>query len=514
MGSISNNQKHVVVHAFAFAWGHNKPLCAFVTRILEAQPETVVTYLTGSHLYSKIIAELKRLPSDQYEALESRLNVIDISEPTSDNDMMKPLDLFAPTFTALYTSASVTCNTSGKTISGLSCPTLAIIDPFTAYAYEAIRAVSGESVPILAWWTANAGSLLRVFGPPHLGGVVVPELETPEGRAETKKRIFAGENIQWHELVGNIVNIPGIDTSYDYEWFPQKTALTQLSALVEKMGSIYIREADGIICVSANAYEPEAIAKAEEWYTSMNKVWYTIGPLSMEAKPPQTSASESDPVVEAFLNRIHKEFGSKSLLYISFGTVFWPEMSDRIWAVIEGLIEKRQPFLFSHSSAFQQFPEERKKQIADCGIAMELPWVPQERILSHPVTGWFCTHGGWNSMQEAFLYRVPQIFWPFQADQPYNALRMTHIKAGFELVEVRTGVDGTRIPYKCKELPAFTDASCKAEIEDLVDRLRGNEGFIVRENFEAMADEIGQAWNMKDGSSRKDLNHLLDKFLA
>lgn len=73
---------------------------------------------------------------------------------------------------------------------------LKFLQPFTAYAYEAIWAVSGKSVPILAWWTGNAGSLLRVLGPPHLGGVVVPELETPEGRAETKKRIFAGEDIQ------------------------------------------------------------------------------------------------------------------------------------------------------------------------------------------------------------------------------------------------------------------------------------------------------------------------------
>ncbi|KAF9052531.1 hypothetical protein BDP27DRAFT_1304456 [Rhodocollybia butyracea] len=507
MGSITNSRKHVVVHAFTYGWGHNKPLCAFAIHILKNKPQTIVTYLTGSLLYPKIMAELKRLPSDQYEALESRLNIIDISEAT--DDTMKPLSLFAPTFTALYTSVAVTCKSSGKTVSGLPRPTLAIIDPFASYAYEAIWAVSGKSVPIMAWWTTNAGSLLRVFGPAHLGGVAAPELETPEGRAEAKKRISSGVDIQRPDLVGNTVNIPGIDTSYDYEWFPQKTQLTRIAAILQEIGSVYIREANGLICVSVDAFEPEAITKVKEWFTSMNKLWYTVGPLLMEDKPVQT---DSDALVELFLNRIHQEFGSRSLLYISFGTLIWPEMPHILWAVIDGLIEKRQPFLFSHSSPFQQFPDDRKKQIAESGIAMELPWVPQELILSHPVTGWFCTHGGWNSMQEAFIHRVPLIFWPFQGDQPYNALRMTHIKAGFELVEVRTGVDGTRIPYKSKELPAFTDASCKAEIKDLVDKLRGNQGSVVRKNFEAMADKIGQAWNVKDGSSRKELNHLFDKF--
>lgn len=78
---------------------------------------------------------------------------------------------------------------------------------------------------------------------------------------------------------------------------------------------------------------------------------------------------------------------------------------------------------------------------------------------------------------------------------------------------MRTGANGTRIPYKRKELPAFTDASSKAEIKELVDKLRGNEGSMARSNFEALADVIGEAWNVKDGSSRKDFNLFLDKFL-
>jgi UDP:flavonoid glycosyltransferase YjiC (YdhE family) len=52
--------------------------------------------------------------------------------------------------------------------------------------------------------------------------------------------------------------------------------------------------------------------------------------------------------------------------------------------------------------------EENLQNLRDSPIAMELEWAPQETILSHPATGWFLSHGGWNGTQEALQYRVPQ----------------------------------------------------------------------------------------------------------
>ncbi|KAE9403762.1 UDP-Glycosyltransferase/glycogen phosphorylase, partial [Gymnopus androsaceus JB14] len=327
---------------------------------------------------------------------------------------------------------------------------------------------------------------------------------------------------------GSTVNVPGVPLSYDYEWCPSSVRFSSISmsnmlssstqllltmlpnlAAVVRSGQIYIREADGVVCVSANAFEPEAVTAVKEWFSSMKKPWYNVGPLSINANAVQVT--EEDTLISTFLNRIQGEFGPKSLLYISFGTLCWPEEQDRVWAAIDGLTAKRQPFIFSHPSPFQQFPDEMKKKIADSGIAMEVNWAPQEFILAHPATGWFLTHGGWNSMQEAFMYRVPLIFWPFQADQPYNAMRMSSLKAGFSLVEVRTGKNGTRKPYDCNELPAFTGASAQAEIEQLIDKLRGQEGLMVRTNFEAIADAMNKTWGL-NGESRKDLRLMLDTF--
>lgn len=59
----------------------------------------------------------------------------------------------------------------------------------------------------------------------------------------------------------------------------------------------------------------------KEWFASMGKAWYTVGPLlihslNMNSRLIQAK-SESDILVEAFLDRIQKEFGNKSLLYVS-----------------------------------------------------------------------------------------------------------------------------------------------------------------------------------------------------
>ena len=114
---------------------------------------------------------------------------------------------------------------------------------------------------------------------------------------------------------------------------------------------------------------------------------------------------------------------------MSLGTLFWPMDQDRIWAVIDAFIEKNQPFLLSHASPFQKFPDEMKKKIADSGIAMELAWSLQEMILAHPVTGWFITHGGWNSMQEAFMHRVPLYVFPATCFHVhFSILNLGHIQ--------------------------------------------------------------------------------------
>ena len=111
-----------------------------------------------------------------------------------------------------------------------------------------------------------------------------------------------------------------------------------------------------------------------------------------------------------------------------------------------------------------------------------------------------------------------RIFWPQASDQPQNAATVTfNHKAGFELIEVRTGEYGTRKPYRFKDadpkdLPTFTIEAVRHEIRDLLEKLKGDEGLMVRKNFEEMSKEFSSGWD-EGGEARESAELFLKKFI-
>jgi hypothetical protein len=97
---------------------------------------------------------------------------------------------------------------------------------------------------------------------------------------------------------------------------------------------------------------------------------------------------------------------------MAFGTIFWPTNLSRVWTVIEEILSSGIPLILAHPSPFcpNPLPEDQLKIFTETykDLSFEIQWAPQELILAHPATGWFISHGGWNSTQEAMGRRVPQ----------------------------------------------------------------------------------------------------------
>jgi hypothetical protein len=112
------------------------------------------------------------------------------------------------------------------------------------------------------------------------------------------------------------------------------------------------------------------------------------------------------------------------------------------------------------------------------------------------------------------LIRLCRIFYPMGGDQPGNALLLSEgHKAAFELLSVRTGL-GQRLPYRCRDGPApeFTVEGIRKETRELLRRLNGDEGRLVRAKFESLGDAYRNTWK-EGGEARVNLDAFLTKFI-
>ncbi|KAE9405261.1 UDP-Glycosyltransferase/glycogen phosphorylase [Gymnopus androsaceus JB14] len=522
--------KHLLIHVVP-SWGHNKPVTALAVFIVRARPDIIVTVLTTNLSYEKFMGELKlKLAQDEFDALMTRIRVIDIAGAKV--HPLAPLPEFASAYAALYNGQSLTCNSSGKVFPGLPRPKVAIIDHFSGYAYDDIRAISQKNVPIISLLTVPAGTIVRIFGPRRFGGTAPVEMAIEEGRNIAKAKLNAAIKAisqapppsnagpkpvpppavsDYNHDDFEVIDMPGAPPMYSHEMAPQVPI--PVVEIFRAMGQIYTPEADGAIDASVTAFDGDMMSALKGWLEPLGQPVYAMAPLAL---PMLKGSQKNDANVVNFLDKMCTQFGKRSLIYISFGTLFAPPEPEKLWIMINILIATQTPFILTHASPRFQITEEEKSLIHNSGLGMALAWSPQELILTHPVTGWFITHAGWNSVLEALAYKVPLILWPMSADQPINAATLTLIhKAAFELIGVRAGTDGTKPLLRFKDTsykPSFTVEGVKKEFELLLEKIKGEEGKLVRQNFEVLSDKVGKSWD--DGEeSKTDLDNFLAKFI-
>ncbi|XP_037495803.1 UDP-glycosyltransferase 73C4 isoform X2 [Jatropha curcas] len=173
--------------------------------------------------------------------------------------------------------------------------------------------------------------------------------------------------------------------------------------------------------------------------------WKSAGSLVRdgEIRPNRKSNVTEDEVI-SWLDSKPK----KSVLYISFGTELGPEMDEYphlanaleewtgpfIWVIQPGPGRLGPPRQLSGSDV--EFPSGFQEKVGERGLIIS-GWAPQLLILSHPSTGGFLSHCGWNSTMEAIVRGVPFLAWPILDDQVENAkLVVNHMKIGYIVSDV------------------------------------------------------------------------------
>lgn len=148
-----------------------------------------------------------------------------------------------------------------------------------------------------------------------------------------------------------------------------------------------------------------------------------------------------------------------SVLYVAFGSEVGPS-KEEYPQLTTALEESTRPFIWVIQSG-SGIPGRTDGKVGERGLII-CGWAPQLLILSHPSTGGFLSHCGWNSTVEAIGRGVPLLAWPIRGDQYYNAMWVAkHLKVGHRVAEnpsemvrkddIREGIEKVMVDVEIKK---------------------------------------------------------------
>ncbi|KAK7344989.1 hypothetical protein VNO77_15314 [Canavalia gladiata] len=186
---------------------------------------------------------------------------------------------------------------------------------------------------------------------------------------------------------------------------------------------------DGNIFNTSRAIEGKYIELIEH-ASGSKKVWAlgSFNPLTIEKKN-----SKAKHISIQWLDKQEPN----SVIYVSFGTTT-TLTKEQIEQIAIGLEQSKQKFIWVLRDADKgdifdgnevkrhELSNGFEERVEGMGLVVR-DWAPQLEILSHPSTGGFMSHCGWNSCIESITMGVPIAAWPMHSDQPRNTVLITEV---------------------------------------------------------------------------------------
>ncbi|CDO75271.1 Glycosyltransferase Family 1 protein [Trametes cinnabarina] len=503
------NAKHIVLVPMIM-WdvnyaGHARPMCTLATRLVKLR-NVVITMFMSAAFYERVQAEIVKDFDPEEAALLSKITLVPLKQSNSPFDSASYEADFLDTWARFMQGQPLSGYTADRTprvIDSSEKDSLsgAIIDMFAVHAFKELNGVKDSlHMKVFIFYPAAASALIYWFG---------------EDRIARAEELAARKGVSFHEAAhelwvvskGALVNSECLPTMYDYEYRPQDIDFPPRFS-----GDILIyvyhglREADGMITIDAADYHPSTTAVIRRWFAP--KPAYFAGPL-VPRSPGVLSLDQAAAEVIKFMDGCLQSHGAKSVILISFGSMFWPADPVKVGVVLDVLMDKGVPFVLSRCSALSVLTDDTAKKLDACATAFVSKWVPQQAALAHPATAWCITHAGHNGVFECIGANVPMILWPIDADQPANAIHLSdNLNVAYELIEVRNGT-GLGPIYRTGQHPSGTLEAVAAEIRDVLVRAFGEDGKEKRARLDVLRRTLQAAW-AEDGVARREMETFLD----
>ncbi|CAD6223571.1 unnamed protein product [Miscanthus lutarioriparius] len=179
--------------------------------------------------------------------------------------------------------------------------------------------------------------------------------------------------------------------------------------------------ADGLVVNSFAELEPLFV---DAYKAALGKKIWTVGPLFLQHNMPSTATSDSDDVTAVRCMSWLESKKPRSVVLVSFGSLARSSQPQLV-EIAHGLEASNRPFIWAVKPAslaeFERWLSDDgfERRVGDRGLVVT-GWAPQKATLSHPATGAFVTHCGWNSVLECVAAGLPMATWPHFAEQFIN----------------------------------------------------------------------------------------------
>ncbi|KAJ8495343.1 hypothetical protein ONZ51_g1760 [Trametes cubensis] len=466
--------------------GHTRALAILAARMVKLRFVSI-TFCVASKLYDRTKAEIASdVPPNDYEPL-ARIRLVRIEQGEDLIDPAVYRDNFLQTWDQLRNGHFIECETAAGTPYTLKIRaeplSACVVDGFAVEIFDALLAQRETAklpaaLKLYVWAPVSMAYFLAVFR---------------EDMLPLVEEMVARENVSVNDAAYTV-----FPPMYDYELQPQALAIPPelCSRIWVRIGRM-LQQTDGLITMDAAAYNPAVTSAMREWFAETGRKVYYAGPLITSAQRPCSPSlfvGQDSANIKAFLDRQLTRHGENSVLLISFGSMFWPMDSAKLFAILNVLIEQKVPFLMTRPSPYAQIPDAFLAKLQNYQDAFIANWIPQLAVLEHPATGWYLTHGGHNSVLESIYAGVPMIVWPVVADQEPNAVHLSdNLDVAYELLEVRLGAALEPTFRTSRELTGTVDA-VTTEFRDVLARALGADGGAKRARLQGLRERLRDAW--------------------
>ncbi|GJY15114.1 anthocyanidin 3-O-glucosyltransferase 5-like protein [Tanacetum coccineum] len=376
---------------------------------------------------------------------------------------------------------SILCRSKGPKLKAL------VIDIFCTGVFEVCNDLS---IPVYSFFTASGVHFTFSLYLPVLDREVEGEFIDLSGPV----KVPGCNPIRTHDLPE--VQAHNRNKDQDYQWY-----LFHVSRLNMATG-IFVNTWDDLEPVSLKA------VKHEPFFLNIpTPPVYPIGPL-IKHEPVVTKYEKE---IIAWLDKQPKD----SVLYVAFGsggTLTSEQLTELAWGLELSqqlfIMVVRKPNDYAASAFFNVGcePDDPRTYLPDGfmertkGVGLVVSsWAPQVAVLSHPSTGAFLSHCGWNSALESVKHGVPMIGWPMYAEQRMNATILSN-EVGVAVKMPVVGDKGETVVVRRDEI--------KWVVQTVME---GEEGMRIRSRAKEL-EASGQATLSRGGSSYETLARVAESW--